>query len=94
MSAKETPAKQKEWDVTDQHHQTDGPAREEIDQLCDAAHPARSQVRRDEKYPQTHRLNQRAKRDKNEILNSYPIFFHGAILLCFFHAFLWYNQYL
>ncbi len=83
-SAEKAPTEQKERNIADQHHQADGPVRKVINQLRDAAHPARSQIRGDKEYPQTNRLNQRAKRNKNIILNVYPIFFHAAILLCFF----------
>ncbi len=83
-SAEETPAQQKERDISNEYHQTNWPTCEVIDQLRDSTYPTRSQIRRDEENPQADRLNQRAKHNENEIPNGCPILFHGAILLRFF----------
>ncbi len=74
--AEESPTEQKERDVADENHQADRPARVMVDQLRDAAHPARGQLRRDEEQPQRKGLDDGTDADQNIITQGGPVFFH------------------
>src|SRR5262245_20784327 len=66
-SAKESPAENKEWDISNQYHQADGPPCEMIDQLCDSTHATRSQICGDKENAQAESLNDGTDSNENKI---------------------------